>query len=290
MQVHVVERPGAAIVDRHVERRREPCDPQALRDAAADRDVRLQHVDRFRQQQVAEAKQQPLVLPAGERNADAAQVRHLRGVVLRRGGSSKKPMPQGFTISARSARMIEIEIAVRVDEQLDVGADSLAHRAHARRILLDDVMQRALVAPPQRLVADRHLQPREALRDPMLGGGGKLRAVEESKAERRIDRHALARAAEQAPHRLAERLALDVPQRKVDRRDRMRRIAGLAAWHRLPVELFPDRLVRHRVVADDRRTRDAVHDLCDHVFLGDRREAMPDDAARGLDLDVHAGE
>src|SRR2546421_106465 len=57
VQVHIVERPGAAIVDRHVEGGRESRDLEALRDAAADCDVWLQHVDRLREQQVAEAEQ-----------------------------------------------------------------------------------------------------------------------------------------------------------------------------------------------------------------------------------------
>ena len=151
-------------------------------------------------------------------------------------------------------------------------------------------MQGSLVAVAQRLVADRHLQPREALRHPVLRGGGELLAVEEAEPEGRVDRHAVARAAEQPPHRLAQRLALDVPQREIDRRDRMRRVAGLPARHRLPVQLLPDRLMRHRVVADDRRSADAVDDLRDHVLLGDRREAVADEALVGLDLDMAAGE
>ena len=40
-----------------------------------------------------------------------------------------------------------------------------------------------------------------------------------------------------------------------------------------------------RIVADDRRSRDAVDDLGDHVLLGDGGEAVADDAAVGLDLD-----
>src|SRR5438552_3263989 len=83
-----------------------------------------------------------------------------------------------------------------------------------------------LIAPPQRLVADRHLEPPEPLRDPQLGGGSQLLAVEESEAERRIDRHARARTAEEPPHRLAQRLPLDVPQREIDRRQRMRGVTG----------------------------------------------------------------
>ena len=45
-----------------------------------------------------------------------------------------------------------------------------------------------------------------------------------------------------------------------------------------------------RVVADDRRTRDAVDDLRDHVLLGDAGQAVADDAGVGLDLDEAAGQ
>ena len=142
------------------------------------------------------------------------------------------------------------------------------------------------VAVAQRLVADRHLQPREALRHPELGRGGKLLAVEEAKAEGGIDRHARMRAAKEPPDRLAQRLALDVPQRHVDRGERMRRVAGLAARHQRPVELVPDALVRERIVADDRGAGDAVDDLGDHVLFGDAGQAVTDETVVGLDLDV----
>ena len=146
--------------------------------------------------------------------------------------------------------MEQVEVAVCIDEQLDLRPDRIAHRGNARRVLLDHVVQGALIAPAQRLVSDRHLQAREALRDPMPRGRGELRAIEEAKAERRVDRYAFARAAEQAPHRLPERLALDVPQRKVDRRDRVRGVAGLPARHRLPVKLLPDRPFPQRLAME----------------------------------------
>ena len=165
------------------------------------------------------------------------------------------------------------------------GADRLAHGAHPRGVLADHLHHRRCVAVAQRLVADRHLQPREALRHPELGRGGKLLAVEEAEAEGGIDRHARMRAAEQPPHRLFQRLALDVPQRDVDRGERMRGIAGLAARHQRPIELVPDALMRQRIVAEDRRPGDAVDDLRDHVLFGDAGEAVADQAVVGLDLD-----
>ena len=186
--------------------------------------------------------------------------------------------------------MVEVEIAVAVDEQLDAVTDRLAHRAHPRGVLADHVHDGTRVAVAQRLVADRHLQPDETLRHPELGRCGQLLAVEEAEAERRIDRHARMRAAEQLPDRQAERLALDVPQRHVDRGERMRGIAGLAARHQHPVELVPDALVRKRIVADDRGPGDAVDDLRDHVLFGDAGQAVAGQAAVGLNLDMAAGE
>jgi hypothetical protein len=43
--------------------------------------------------------------------------------------------------------------------------------------------------------------------------------------------------------------------------------------------------VRQRVVALDRRRDDAIDDLRDHGFAGDRGEAVPGDGGIGLDLD-----
>ena len=83
LQMHVVEAPGAAVRDRHVERRRQARDLQALREAAGDRDIGLHEIDRLVEQQIAEAERQALVLPAGQRHAGrAAQLRHLQRVVL----------------------------------------------------------------------------------------------------------------------------------------------------------------------------------------------------------------
>src|SRR5207247_2187227 len=80
--------------------------------------------------------------------------------------------------------------------------------------------------------------------------------------------------------------ALDVPERQVDRSERMRGVAGLAARHQGPVELVPDALVGERIVADDGRAGDAVDDLGDHVLFGDAGEAVADQSVVGLDLDV----
>ena len=62
--------------------------------------------------------------------------------------------------------VMEVEAAIGVDVELDVGPDCFAHRTHARRVLPDDLRERSGLASTQRLVADHHLQPPVALRHP----------------------------------------------------------------------------------------------------------------------------
>ncbi len=83
-----------------------------------------------------------------------------------------------------------------------------------------------------------------------------------------------------------ERLALDVPQRQIDRGERMRGVAGLPARHRRPVDLLPDALMQQRIVADQVRRDHTIHHLRDDIFLGDGRETMADNAGVGFDLDI----
>ena len=64
LEMHIVEAPGAAVGNRHIERIGEPRDLHALRKSTADDHVRLGVVDRLRHQQVTEAERQGLVLPA----------------------------------------------------------------------------------------------------------------------------------------------------------------------------------------------------------------------------------
>jgi hypothetical protein len=186
--------------------------------------------------------------------------------------------------------VIEIEIAVGVDENLDVGSDRLAHRLHALRILPDRIHDRTLVLVLERLACDRHLEPPETVGDPLLRGRCQLLAVEKAESECRVDRHALARTAKQLPDRKAERLALDVPEREIDRGERVRGIAGLTARHDGPVDLLPDAFGEQRIVADEVRRDHTVDHLRDHVLFGDGRQSVTDDAGVGLDLDIAGGQ
>ena len=82
LHVHVVPEVAAA-VDRHVEGRGEAGNAHAIGDAAGDRDVRLQHVDRVVYQHVAVAEGEPFALPGMDRHARApAHVGHQQHVVL----------------------------------------------------------------------------------------------------------------------------------------------------------------------------------------------------------------
>ena len=73
---------------------------------------------------------------------------------------------------------------------------------------------------------------------------------------RGIGRHAIATAAEKLPQRLVQRLALDVPQRDVDRRERQREDAAGPANRRARRAAWHDRLDR---AAGPRRRRGPVH-------------------------------
>jgi hypothetical protein len=72
---------------------------------------------------------------------------------------------------------------------------------------------------PQGSPSDSHLQPAEALFQPLLGRCGELLVVEEPESEGCIDRHAVPRAAEQFPNRQVQCLAFDVPKGQIDSAD-----------------------------------------------------------------------
>ena len=147
------------------------------------------------------------------------------------------------------------------------------------------IHERRAIAPRQAFMPHSHLQAPEAAVDPELRGLGEFLAIEEIESKGDVDRHALARASQQAPHRLTERLALEIPQRHVDCRNSVRPIAGLTARQQRPIELVPDALMRERIIANDRRTGDLLDDISDHGLLRDGGEAVTDEPGIGLDLD-----
>ena len=167
VQVHVVMRPRAAVRDADVECRRHPGDPRDLREPAADHHVRLQQVDRVREDEVAEAEREPLVLPGAERDAGlASEVGHYAHVVLRHRLLEERDVVR-LDAARELERVVAVEAAVRVDEELHAGADRFADRPHARDVLRDHRRERArLVATLERVMADDHLEPRVTVGDP----------------------------------------------------------------------------------------------------------------------------
>ena len=285
MQVHVVVRPGAAVGQLGVEGRRHAADAQALRVAAADAHVGLHHIQRLRGEEVAEAAGQSFVLPASQRHADlAAQLDQVAHVVVRH-----RLFEEGDVVSLKPARQAErahvVEAAVGVDEDLHAGAHGLAHGANAGHVVGNHVVHRArLVAALQRVVAHRHLQTRETAAHPFGRRGGQFVAAEEGEAEGGVHRHVVACAAQQAPARLAQQLALDVPQRQVDGGNGMASVARLPARGEQPVEPVPQLLVPHRIAADQRVRGHVVDDAGDDFFLSDGRHAGAGDAGAGFHI------
>ena len=137
---------------------------------------------------------------------------------------------------------------VDVAHEVDVVADGLPHHAHA----LD-------LARGQRLGAALHLHLAEAhALEARAGFGEIVHGMRAHQGPARIGGHAVAMAAEQRGERLAEGLALDVPQRDVHRGEREPEdAAGPGAPRRLP-ELGGDRLAAQRVLADG-EARERIH-------------------------------
>ena len=158
---------------------------------------------------------------------------------------------------ADAQRVVEVEALVEVDAPVAVGSDALAHVACTPASTAPHDGARVVDA------ADRHVRRRPCgtRGSPPPSSRWRARARLSVAAGRRAGRRtppvrvALAvvarRAAEQLVHRQPQRLALDVPQREVERAERV----GLLAARRIEpgdVRLLPDRLDPERVLADQR--------------------------------------
>ncbi len=170
---------------------------------------------------------------------------------------------------------------VDVGHDPHVGPDGLAHRPHALRLALG----RRLAAHPEldRVEAGLGVTARGRRQ---LGG---RQAVPEPVA--RVGRHAVAKAAEQARERLAERLAVGVPDGDVQRRQRqVQQAAGphpvAAPGERVPGRLGLEHAQTHEMLAQlvgrhsDRRHEirprvDDVADALDAVRCRDPRQHVP---------------
>ena len=144
-------------------------------------------------------------------------------------------------------RLLDAPALVDVAHQLDVRPDRVAHHAHSPHLL-----------GGRRTARQRHLRLHldEALVDqPPRGGGGLRVGQPTTQRAGRIGRNPIARTAKQLPQRLLQCLALDVPQRNVDRGHRQRVDTRAARIARRRTELPQDRLDPQRVLPDDQRAQ-----------------------------------
>ena len=167
---------------------------------------------------------------------------------------------------------------VGVDHQGDAGADRVTHRARHRGVLLD-------------AEADLQLHRLEALGDV---AGGLLGEVSQRIAgfapvePGRVGLYLVAhRPAEQAVHRHAEMLSLDVPQRDVDAAQALDDHALLPVIAQPRVDLAPEIFGAQRIGADQ-PGRDAVDHRGGHA-RGAVAFAPAGEARVGRDLDHHRG-
>ena len=148
---------------------------------------------------------------------------------------------------AHHDRLGRVELAVQLEDQVDLVAAGLARRGSHRAGRADELADRqVLVAVYQRVELDG--------REPFLDGPVDRRAdlVRSPAANKHVQADPVARAAaEQLPDRQLERLALDVPEREIDRRDRRRE--QVAAERSRAVDEVPEVLDPERVRADEQR-------------------------------------
>lgn len=177
------------------------------------------------------------------------------------------PEVEGLQLRRHGAGLVQAPGLVGVGHERQVGAQHLAHRGEVRQV--------ALAAE-----ADLELERAVAFGEPRRGQV--LRPIGIDAAG--IDAHAIVRAAQVAPQRLAGAARAQVPQREVDARDHLRhraRLAGLDREHggalRQPVEGF-GRAVEG--AARQQRRHHAVDELR-AVLRATGRKVAPDFAPAG---------
>ena len=135
-----------------------------------------------------------------------------------------------------------------LDEDLGLAVGGLLHLLHAPERLLEVGGRELTVVLAERI-------PLEALEALLHGGNGLLRELlgllRAGEPAVRVARHGGATlAADQLPHGDAEGLALDIPERHIDSRERAHE-HGTAAPVGVAVVVVPERLDVHRVLADE---------------------------------------
>ena len=266
-----------------------------LGDAADADQVDHHDVDGTRLDHVAERHDAPDILAPGNRRGQRG-VDPGQALVVVAGGDVLQPEQADLLgPPADIDRLLGAPALIDVAHQLDVGADGIAHHPHAA-----DFLRRRRVAGQGHL--GFHLD-KPLVHQPARGGGGLLVGQAPAQRSAGIGRHPIAHPAEQLPQRLFQRVALDVPQRQVDRRQRQQEDAGGAAIVAGgEAQLAGDRLDAQRVVADDQRAefvhrdaqrtghRAAVERQADPLDPGIGLDAQDDDGAEPSSLLRHVRE
>ena len=192
-------------------------DLHPLRNAAADTEVRLRNINAALDKQIPETVAGKLGLAAGNRDGNRVAHPAVTGTVLGHHRFLDPVHPEFFQLAPDTDGGDGVVGVVAIDQQPDIGADAAPHGGHALQILFD------------RQQADLHLENVEPAGN--VGGrldlkvGNELRLIPGAVgvvAARRIGVHRSAEsAAHQGMHRLAQRLAPQVPQRNVDGADRL---------------------------------------------------------------------
>ena len=237
----------------------------------------MTHVDGARLQQRPEPVQVVEVLAGRDRHLVARAVASATPATSRWWiGSSSHAMPASCSARPPLRARVERPRLVDVHHDPDVRPDGLAHGPHALRFELG----RRLAAHPELDAVEAGLGV-TAGRGRQLGGA---QAVPEPVA--RVGRHPVAKAAEQSRERLAECLAVGVPDRDVERRQReVQQAAGphpVSALRELvPCRLGLEHAHAHEMLAQlarrhpDRRheIRPRVDDVADALDAVGRRDA-----------------
>ncbi len=271
-------------------RLREPGDLPPGRDAADPGQVEDDEVDGARLQQGAKRVEMIEMLPGGDRHFEPAakigESGHV-GVVNRILQPRDAGVLQDATRPSRSGQRPALD---GVDHDANVRPDGVAHGLHAASLHLGSGF-----------FADPQLHRAESVGHVLLRGGGELaRGETDPQAVARVRREPIAKAPEEPMQRLTQGLAVGVPDRDVERRERAVQQPARAHPVAAPRELFPGRLRLEHAHADqmltelarrgpDRRHQigarvDDVADALDSVRRGDAGQHVPvrvDRAAAG---------
>ena len=202
------------------------------------------NIDRPGFKHVAERRDAVKILAARHRRRQCrADPRQAGVIVVRRHVlQPEQPDPGILDPLADVDRLFRPPALVDVAHQIHIGPDRLADQPR----LLDLARRRGDARQTQ-----LHLGLAVALFAQPLGGRQRLVELETAaEGAARIGRNMFAAAAEQFPEWQAQRLALDIPQRDIDRRQRHRKYPGGAGADRGSTQFRSDRLDPHRVVAD----------------------------------------